>query len=118
MKKDLVSRVTAIIVSHPFHVITIRMMAQFVGREAKYNGIFGSIVEIYRENGIKGFFSGLIPRILGDVISLILASTLAYAVNTYVFEEKELQMYTSATMSVSTFNFYCVYYYYIDNFAF
>ncbi|KAF2893379.1 hypothetical protein ILUMI_12773 [Ignelater luminosus] len=99
VKKDLVSRVTAIIVSHPFHVITIRMMAQFVGREAKYNGIFGSVVEIYRENGIKGFFSGLVPRILGDVISLILASTLAYAVNTYVFEEKELQMYTSATMS-------------------
>jgi len=99
VKKDLLSRITAIVVSHPFHVITIRMMAQFVGGETKYSGLIGSVVEIYKENGIQGFFNGLVPRILGDALSLILASTLAYAVNTYVFEEKELQMYTSATMS-------------------
>lgn len=36
LKKDLISRVSAVIISHPFHVITIRMMAQFVGHETKY----------------------------------------------------------------------------------
>lgn len=36
MKSDLISHTAAIVVSQPFHVITIRMMAQFVGREAKY----------------------------------------------------------------------------------
>jgi len=99
VKKDLLSRTVAIAISHPFHVVTIRMMAQFVGSEAKYSGLFGSVVEIYKENGIQGFFSGLVPRVLGDALALIMASVLAYAVNTYVFEEKELQMYTSATMS-------------------
>lgn len=37
LKRDLSNRVATIIVSHPFHVITIRMMAQFVGREVKYS---------------------------------------------------------------------------------
>lgn len=57
-------------------------------------------MEVYKENGILGFFSGLIPRVIGDIIFLLLASTATYAVNTYVFEEMELQLYTSATMSV------------------
>ncbi|KRT85735.1 mitochondrial carrier protein [Oryctes borbonicus] len=99
LKKDLISRVSSIIISHPFHVITIRMMAQFVGHETKYSGLFSSIVEVYRENGFLGFFSGLVPRVIGDIIFSILASTATYAVNTYIFEETELQMYTSATMS-------------------
>lgn len=37
VKRDLANRVATIVVSHPFHVITIRMMAQFIGREAKYS---------------------------------------------------------------------------------
>lgn len=98
-RKDVISRFTAIIVSHPFHVITVRMMAQFVGGETKYNGLFGSIGEIYRENGVLGFFSGLIPRVLGDLLSIILANSLAFALNTYVFEEAELKVYSTATMN-------------------
>jgi len=99
LKRDLVSRTGAIIISHPFHVITIRMMAQFVGDEAKYNGLFSSIAEIYKQNGISGFFSGLVPRVLGDIIFVLLASTLTFAVNSYVFDEADLRVYTNATMS-------------------
>lgn len=64
--------------------------------------MFSSIIEVYKENGILGFFSGLIPRILGDILSIILANTLAYALSAYVFDDAELKMYSSATMSVST----------------
>ncbi|CAH0547542.1 unnamed protein product [Brassicogethes aeneus] len=99
VKCDLLTHSAAIIVSQPFHVITVRIMAQFVGRESKYVGILGSIREVYQQNGVLGFFSGLIPRLLGDVISLLLASSLTYALNTYLVEEKEMQVYTSATMS-------------------
>lgn len=99
LKRDIVSRTSAIIISHPFHVITIRMMAQFVGNETRYMGLFSSIGEVYKENGILGFFSGLVPRVLGDIIFILLASSLTFAVNSYVFEEPDLQMYTNATMS-------------------
>lgn len=99
VKNDIVTRATAIVVSQPFHVITIRIMAQFIGREVKYRGIFGSVGEIYRQNGILGFFSGLFPRLLGDILVVLLANTLTYVINSYVIEEKELQVYTSATMT-------------------
>ncbi|KAK9871485.1 hypothetical protein WA026_012858 [Henosepilachna vigintioctopunctata] len=98
IRNDILTRATTILVSQPFHVITVRMMAQFVGRELRYRGIFGSIGEIYRQNGILGFFSGLIPRLLGDILTVLMANSLTYAINTYVVEEKELQVYTSATM--------------------
>ncbi|XP_045462917.1 mitochondrial carrier homolog 2 [Harmonia axyridis] len=97
-RNDIVTRATAIIVSQPFHVITVRIMAQFIGREVKYRGIFGSIGEIYKQNGLLGFFSGLIPRLLGDILTVLVANTLTYVINTYIVEEKELQVYTSATM--------------------
>ena len=61
-----------------FHVITLRSMVQFIGRESKYCGLCDSIVTIYREEGIVGFFAGLIPRLLGDIISLWLCNSLAY----------------------------------------
>lgn len=65
-----------------------------------YSGLFGSVVEIYRQNGLLGFFSGLIPRLLGEIISLLLAHALSYVINTYIFEDKDLQTYTTATTSV------------------
>lgn len=63
--------------------------------------MFSSIAEVYRQNGFFGFFNGLIPRIIGDAIFVMVASSLTYAVNIYVTDDTELQMYTSATMSVS-----------------
>ncbi|KAJ8985552.1 hypothetical protein NQ317_019936 [Molorchus minor] len=99
VKCDIVTHTAAIVISQPFHVITVRMMAQFIGRETKYNGIFSSVKEIYQQNGVLGFFGGLIPRLLGDICSLLLASGLTYAINHYFVEERELKVYTSATMT-------------------
>ncbi|XP_039610139.1 mitochondrial carrier homolog 2 [Polypterus senegalus] len=84
--KEMVARSCATIVTHPFHVITLRCMVQFIGREAKYSGVFDSIVTIYREEGVLGFFAGLIPRLLGDIISLWLCNVLAHLINTYAID--------------------------------
>ena len=43
--------------SHVLTVIAIRTMAQFVGEEAVYRNIYVSMVEIYSDEGILGFFS-------------------------------------------------------------
>ncbi|KAJ8315096.1 hypothetical protein KUTeg_007246 [Tegillarca granosa] len=58
-----IAQCTGIIVSQPFHVIMIRSVAQFVGRETAYSTLWGSITEIYNNEGILGFFSGLAPRL-------------------------------------------------------
>ena len=49
-----------------------RTMAQFVGRETKYSNVFGSVGEVYRTNGVVGFFAGVVPRLVGEIPTLVL----------------------------------------------
>ncbi|XP_012692029.1 mitochondrial carrier homolog 2 [Clupea harengus] len=85
--REMIARSCATIVTHPFHVITLRCMVQFIGRETKYSGVFDSVVTIYKEEGILGFFAGLIPRLLGDVLSLWICNMLAHLINTYAIDD-------------------------------
>ncbi|XP_078529259.1 mitochondrial carrier homolog 2 isoform X1 [Lissotriton helveticus] len=84
--REMAARCAATLVTHPFHVITLRCMVQFIGRETKYSGVIDSMVTVYREDGILGLFAGLVPRLLGDIISLWLCNMLAYFINTYALE--------------------------------
>ncbi|XP_043915286.1 mitochondrial carrier homolog 2 [Protopterus annectens] len=99
--REMVARSAATIITHPFHVITLRCMVQFIGRETKYSGVFDSILTIYREEGILGFFAGLIPRLLGDIISLWLCNMLTHLINAYALDNsvshmKEMKSYSQA----------------------
>ncbi|MEQ2261842.1 Mitochondrial carrier 2, partial [Xenotaenia resolanae] len=85
--KEMVARSCATIITHPFHVITLRCMVQFIGRETKYSGLFDSIVTVYREEGVLGFFAGLIPRLLADILSLWMCNLLAHVINTYAIDD-------------------------------
>uniref|UniRef100_A0A669EP44 Mitochondrial carrier homolog 2 n=1 Tax=Oreochromis niloticus TaxID=8128 RepID=A0A669EP44_ORENI len=87
LPQEMIARSCATIVTHPFHVITLRCMVQFIGRETKYSGVFDSIITVYREEGILGFFAGLIPRLLGDVLSLWICNLLAHLINTYAIDD-------------------------------
>ncbi|NXF60579.1 MTCH2 protein, partial [Ciccaba nigrolineata] len=82
--REMVARSAATLITHPFHVITLRCMVQFIGRET--NGTLSAFATIYREEGVLGFFAGLIPRLLGDILSLWLCNMLAYLINTYALE--------------------------------
>lgn len=93
LSRDIVLHTSGIVVSHPLHVVSIRMMAQFVGKEVKYKSILGSLMTIWREEGILGFFSGLLPRLIADLSCLILATSTTYLVNKHIIAEKEHQVY-------------------------
>uniref|UniRef100_A0A8C5QK07 Mitochondrial carrier 2 n=1 Tax=Leptobrachium leishanense TaxID=445787 RepID=A0A8C5QK07_9ANUR len=101
--QEMVARSAATLITHPFHVITLRCMVQFIGRETKYNGVFGSIVTIYREEGILGFFAGLIPRLLGDIFSLWICNMVAYLINTYALENGAVGEMKSYSQAVTGF---------------
>jgi len=75
---QIASRSAAIIVCHPFTVMSVRCMAQFVGRETFYNSVSGSIREIYKEDGILGFFSGIAPRLISDALAVAGCNVLLY----------------------------------------
>lgn len=93
LKRDIVVHTSAAIIVSPFHIISLRMMAQFVGQEMKYQTIFGSIAQIYKDEGILGFFKGLIPRLVFDLSCVILASTATYYVGRQFIKEKEGRTY-------------------------
>nr|BAC25262.1 unnamed protein product [Mus musculus] len=84
MMMQCVSRMLA----HPLHVISMRCMVQFVGREAKYSGVLSSIGKIFKEKGLLGFFVGLIPHLLGECGFLVGAcNLLAHFINAYLVDD-------------------------------
>ena len=56
---------------HPLKVIAVRAMVQFDGREAIYNNIFGACKEIYKNEGMYGFFAGLVPLLVANIESCL-----------------------------------------------
>jgi len=99
LKRSVVVHAAGTVISSPFHVVSLRMMAQFVGRETKYTSITGSIVQIYKDEGIMGFFSGLIPRLIFDISCVVVASTAAYLIGRHFIKEKEGRQYLGSLSS-------------------
>lgn len=94
------------IATHPFHVMSVRCMAQFVGREVKYGGMFSCIVKIFKEDGVAGFYVGLVPHVLGEVLFLWCCNLLAHFINTYAVDENfgqasAVRSYTKFVMGIA-----------------
>jgi mitochondrial carrier len=83
--------------------MTIRCMSQFVGGETDYSSwnVFQNTIVIYKHDGLAGFFSGLVPRILFEASTIALTSFLSYIVKTYIFEDKEVELFVEMFSSVS-----------------
>ncbi len=54
LTRDSALCVTRVLATQPFHVLAVRAMAQFVGKEHKYDGFLAGIGEVMNENGILG----------------------------------------------------------------
>lgn len=106
---EVVSRSAGIIASYPLTVIMVRSMAQFVGRETQYNTILGSLQEILDTEGLAGFYKGLVPRLIGEVIGVCTSNLLIYIVNKYIIgDSKALEStksYTAVVCSLITSQF-------------
>ena len=103
--QETISRCCGIVVSHPLHVVTVRCMIQFVGRESEYDSIFSALREIYNNDGILGFFAGLVPRMMGEVLMVWITNFLARLLNRYLVEEKDMKSYTAAACGLVVANF-------------
>lgn len=93
LRRDLFLHTSGILISQPFHVVSVRMMAQYVGKETKYNSILGALYTVWKEEGILGLFSGVIPRLLADLLVVAIASSTTYLVHRHVLQEKESRLY-------------------------
>lgn len=66
------------------------------------SGLIRSFIEVYKENGIAGYYAGLVPRLIANAAVLVLVSSSTYVINKYVIRDQELKTYTASTMKVNT----------------
>lgn len=100
--KEITAKCWGVIFSHPFHVMALRCMAQFVGGETRYSSwnVFQNTTEIFNNEGWGGFFSGLVPRLLFEASTIAITNTLAYMIKTYIFEDKDIDALIDTITSV------------------
>lgn len=101
-RRGMILHIASNIVAYPFSVVSIRMMASFIGKEESYSSLFGAIASIYRDDGILGFFHGFIPRLLGDLTCIATTGVLAYYVNKHLVKTKDLRYYTVPLLTFVT----------------
>ncbi|KAK5618699.1 Mitochondrial carrier 1 [Crenichthys baileyi] len=94
------------VATHPFHVMSVRCMAQFVGREDKYSGVFSCILKMFQEEGLAGFYIGFVPHVLGEVLFLWCCNLLAHFINTYAVDDNfsqasAIRSYTKFVMGIT-----------------
>lgn len=101
-RRDMIMHTASVIVSYPFHVVSVRMMASFIGKEEDYSSLLSAIVSVYRDDGILGFFHGIVPKLLGDLTCVAVTGVLAYYVNKYLVKTKDLRYYTVPLLTFVT----------------
>ncbi|CAF3301269.1 unnamed protein product [Rotaria socialis] len=90
--REIQTQSWGILISHPFQVMAIRCMGQFVGREKAYSSIniFQNVQEIYDRQGIGGFFVGLMPRWLLEISAVIITNVLVHLLKTQIPSPTEM----------------------------
>ena len=87
--QECMYRCAGVIVGYPFHVIMVRSMACFVGGETEYNNIFSAISEIYSKEGISGFFAGLLPRLIGEITTIVVSNVAAHLITKFLIPKEQ-----------------------------
>ncbi|XP_017066799.1 mitochondrial carrier homolog 2 [Drosophila eugracilis] len=78
LMRNSIRLATAVALSQPFYVIMVRQVAQFVGREKVYVGIFGSLTTLVKQEGYAGLFAGIVPRLVGELSVLGCTSLISH----------------------------------------
>ncbi|KAE9548805.1 hypothetical protein FO519_007975, partial [Halicephalobus sp. NKZ332] len=87
--RDTICCTVGTIVSRPLTVVMIREVAQLVGGEQKYNSLCGSILRIGFEEGPNGFFSGLVPALIAQGITIWGCFALSYGLERALVRAQE-----------------------------
>ncbi|EDV47495.1 mitochondrial carrier homolog 2 [Drosophila erecta] len=78
LTRDSLRLAIAVVITQPFYVVMVRQIAQFVGRERVYVGLFGSLMTLAKQQGCAGLLAGVVPRLLGEWSVLVVTSALSH----------------------------------------
>uniref|UniRef100_A0A183C6E2 Mitochondrial carrier homolog 2 n=1 Tax=Globodera pallida TaxID=36090 RepID=A0A183C6E2_GLOPA len=108
--RDTISHCVGTIVARPFIVIMVRQIAQHISNEYKYQpfNFFQPLLHIGAQEGPAGFFSGLVPQLVGEFIFVWGMVSLGYGVELgirYLEKDQEPSDQTIFTHLRSSYNF-------------
>uniref|UniRef100_A0A9L0J4X1 Mitochondrial carrier 1 n=1 Tax=Equus asinus TaxID=9793 RepID=A0A9L0J4X1_EQUAS len=66
---------------------SLKKVVKETSYEMMMHGVLSSIGKIFKEEGLLGFFVGLIPHLLGDVVFLWGCNLLAHFINAYLVDD-------------------------------
>lgn len=95
------AKICAILATQPIQVMATRCFAQFVGGEKVYDSWISSIKEIYTNEGIRGFFSGVSMRLLAELSILTVSISIGYTVK-YAVQSEQRSVLSMWARSLST----------------
>ncbi|RWS02194.1 mitochondrial carrier 2-like protein [Dinothrombium tinctorium] len=95
--RETTCKFISISISYPFQVLAIRCCAQFVGRETVYNSLHSAVYDIYSNEGVLGFYSGFVPRFLGECLVLWTTHSFVFLIEGFVKSDSSLSTYIATT---------------------
>ncbi|OWA51997.1 putative Mitochondrial carrier-like protein 2 [Hypsibius exemplaris] len=84
LTKEVLARTAGLTLAYPFQVVFLRVVSQFVWKERVYTGLSDSFLQIYRQEGIRGLYSGFVPFMVSEIGALVLVWIAAYAFRSVV----------------------------------
>nr|CBE66608.1 CG10920-PA [Drosophila ananassae] len=99
--RDSIRLVTAVLLTQPFHVIMIRQMAQFVGRETIYEGLAGSLMTLVNNDGWLGLYAGVAPRFLSEWLVLVVTSSMSHFCRRFIRLNRVQQQYNAVLIQMA-----------------
>ncbi|KAH8284461.1 hypothetical protein KR018_012613, partial [Drosophila ironensis] len=91
---------TAVALSHPFHVVMVRQIAQFIGREAVYDGVLSGLRFLITQEGWIGMYAGVVPRLVGEMTVLFVTSCLSHMCRRLIPMSRMQQQYNAVIIQM------------------
>lgn len=70
-----------------------------MGQETYYTGFFGSLREVVAEEGIKGLWSGVVPRLFNELGCVLLVNATSFMICKYLIKDPVAQAYSNTLTS-------------------
>lgn len=118
LKRNVLVKCICTLVSHPFQMIAVRCMAQFVGRETFYSewNPFTNLERILGTEGLGGLFRGFWAKLIGEVMLVTTSIVIVHGIYRFTRDPKEVDDEDKSMVIYSTVvNFFCVSYFYPYN---
>lgn len=79
--RETLSIFVSLVITYPLRVISVRVCAQFIGKETLYDSFHSAVNDIYSNGGIGTFYAGFVPKLLGECVFLWTSQMAIFVIN-------------------------------------